>query len=376
VIQKPWRKSAIFTQIQLIQLRSSGENPVNALSFFKKEQIMNGRLFFGAFLVLSIAGTLWGAEEDIHLTLGESKLLHLESAEKVAIANPSVASVTPVSDDEILISAKAPGSTNLVLISPGGDKETRQIFVTSHNLKKAMVEIGVEVMEIDYQSSLMVGLSWGSVASQGASASSGSPTSVPNNFTLNEGNPPSVFAFGTVSRDALTASLQLLVNKGKAKILAKPKLLAVSGSEASFLSGGEVPYIVDTKLGSVDVQWKPYGVKLNIRPEIDAEGNIASSIRAEVSSVDTTNGLNINNTVIPALKTRWAETSVYMKSGSTMVIAGLISEQNQKFTSGIPLLSDIPLLGELFRSTNDQTSQSELVIFVTPTLLGETETNS
>jgi type II secretory pathway component GspD/PulD (secretin) len=65
-----------------------------------------------------------------------------------------------------------------------------------------------------------------------------------------------------------------------------------------------------------------------------------------------------------------------MKSGSTMVIAGLISEQNQKFTSGIPLLSDIPLLGELFRSTNDQTSQSELVIFVTPTLLGETETNS
>ncbi|MGA9042345.1 MAG: pilus assembly protein N-terminal domain-containing protein, partial [Terriglobales bacterium] len=279
---------------------------------------MNGRLFFGAFLVLSIAGTLWGAEEDIHLTLGESKLLHLESAEKVAIANPSVASVTPVSDDEILISAKAPGSTNLDLISPGGDKETRQIFVTSHNLKKAMVEIGVEVMEIDYQSSLMAGLSWGSVASQGASASSGSPTSVPNNFTLNEGNPPSVFAFGTVSRDALTASLQLLVNKGKAKILAKPKLLAVSGSEASFLSGGEVPYIVDTKLGSVDVQWKPYGVKLNIRPEIDAEGNIASSIRAEVSSVDTTNGLNINNTVIPALKTRWAETSVYMKSGSTM----------------------------------------------------------
>jgi pilus assembly protein CpaC len=248
--------------------------------------------------------------------------------------------------------------------------------VTSHNLKKAMVEINVEVMEIDYQSSLMAGLSWGSIPSQGVSSSSGSSSSVPNNLTLNEGTPPSIFSFGTVSRDALTASLQLLINKGKGKILAKPKLLAVSGSEASFLSGGEVPYIVDTKLGSVDVQWKPYGVKLNIRPEIDAEGNISSSLRAEVSGIDTQNGLSINNTVIPALKTRWAETTFYMKSGSTMVIAGLITEQNQKLTSGIPLLSDIPLLGELFRSTNDQTSQSELVIFVTPTLLGESETSS
>lgn len=337
---------------------------------------MKLRFVFWACLFLTFAGTISARDLDIHLTIGESKLLHLDSAEKVAIANPSIASVTPVSDDEILVSAKAPGSTNLVLISPGGDKETRQIFVTSHNLKKAMVEINVEVMEIDYQSSLMAGLSWGSVPSQGASGSSGPSPSIPNNFTLNEGNPPSVFSFGTVSRDALTASLQLLINKGKAKVLAKPKLLAVSGSEASFLSGGEVPYIVDTKLGSVDVQWKPYGVKLNVRPEIDAEGNISSSLRAEVSSVDTPDGLSINGTVIPALKTRWAETTVYMKSGSTMVIAGLISEQNQKLTSGIPLLSDIPLLGELFRSTNEQTTQSELVIFVTPTLFGETETSS
>ncbi len=320
-------------------------------------------------------GNVRAADTDIHLTVGESKLLHLDSAQKVAIANPSIAGVTPVSDDEILISAKNPGSTNLVLITPNGDKGTRQIYVTSHNLKKAMVEIGVEVMEIDYQSSLMAGLSWGSVPSQGASSSTSS-TSVPNNFTLNEATPPSVFTFGTVTRDALTASLQLLINRGKAKILAKPKLLAVSGSEASFLSGGEVPYIVDTKLGSVDVQWKPYGVKLNVRPEIDAEGNISSSLRAEVSGVDTQNGLSINNTLIPALKTRWAETSVYMKSGSTMVIAGLISEQNQKFTSGIPLLSDIPLIGELFRYTNDQNTQSELVIFVTPTILGQTELNS
>jgi len=337
---------------------------------------MNLRFMFGMVLALSMAGSLWAAESDIHLTLGESKLLHLDSAEKVAIANPSVASVTPVSDDEILITAKSPGSTNLVLISPDGDKESRQILVTSHNLKKAMVEIGVEVMEIDYQSSLKAGLSWGSIPSQGVSGSTTGSSPVPNNFTLNEGTPPSLFTVGTVARDALTASLQLLINRGKAKILAKPKLLAVSGAEASFLAGGELPYVVDTKLGSVNVQWKPYGVKLNVRPEIDAENNISASIRAEVSGLDTQNGLSINNTVIPAMRTRWAETTVYMKNASTMVIAGLISEENQKLTSGIPLLSDIPLLGELFRFTDNETTQSELVIFVTPTLLGQTESEN
>ena len=186
---------------------------------------MKIRTAFYACLFLAMVASARAGGEDIHLTLGESKLLHLNTAEKVAIANPSVASVTPVSDDEILITAKAPGSTNLVLISPGGGKETRQIFVTSHNLKKAMVEINVEVLEIDYQSSLKAGLSWGSIPSQGVSSSAGSSSSIPNNFTLNEGTPSSIFTFGTVARDALTASLQLLINKGKAKYLGETETI-------------------------------------------------------------------------------------------------------------------------------------------------------
>lgn len=114
-------------------------------------------------------------------------------------------------------------------------------------------------------------------------------------------------------------------------------------------------------------------MKLTIKPNIDGEGNIQSSLRAEVSGIDSQNGIALANTVVPALKTRWVETSVYMKSGSTLVIAGLIEEESQKLTSGIPVLSDIPILGELFRFTNDQRSDSELVIFVTPTLVGRAE---
>jgi pilus assembly protein CpaC len=313
-------------------------------------------------------------ESAIHLTLGESKLVPVESAKKVAIGNPAIANVTPVSDDEILLSAKTVGNTNLIFIGADGNKESRAIIVTAHNLKKAMVEVGVEIMEIESQSALKAGLSWGSLTSSSSSSSSGSSLSstTPNNLTISENSPPPLVAFGSFTRQSLTASLQLLVNRGKAKILAKPKLLAVSGEEASFLAGGELPYTVETKLGSVDIQWKPYGVKLKVKPTIDGEGNINSILRAEVSGVDTQNGISLNGNIIPALRTRWVETTVYMKSGSTLVIAGLIDNENQKLTSGIPILSDIPILGELFRFTDNEETQTELVIFVTPSLVGQT----
>lgn len=317
------------------------------------------------------------SSDPIRLTIGESKLIHVESAKKVAIGNPDVADVTAVSDQEILVSAKASGNTNLIFISPDGAKETQAVIVSAHNLKKSMVEVDVEIMEIDNTSALQAGLSWGSIqpttettSANGVSLINGPVT--PNNLTAQESFPPPLVSFGSFTRQSLTASLQLLINRGKAKILSKPKLLAVSGEDASFLAGGEVPYVTQSSLGSSNVEWKPYGVKLKIKPLIDADGDISAALRAEVSSLDSTNGVSTGNgIVIPALRTRWVETTVYMRSGSTLVIAGLIDDENQKSTSGIPLLSDIPILGELFRFTNDQHQETELVIFVTPTLVGQ-----
>lgn len=322
-------------------------------------------------LSISFPLTVLASSSPVNLTIGESKLIHVESAKKVAIGNPEIADVTAVSDQEILLSAKSAGNTNLIFISPDGEKETRLVSVSSHNLKKSMVEVGVEIMEIDSQSALKAGLSWGSVSAPVSAGSAGGPA-VPNNLTIGESSPPPLVAFGSFTRQSLTASLQLLIDRGKAKILSKPKLLAVSGSEASFLSGGEIPYVSQSNLGSSNVQWKPYGVKLKIKPSIDGEDNISADLRVEVSGIDNANGVATGNgVIIPALSTRWAETSVYMKSGSTLVIAGLINENDQRLTSGIPLLSDIPILGELFRFTNDQKTQTELVIFVTPSLVGQ-----
>ncbi len=326
-------------------------------------------LYYLAFITaISVISSYAFADEDaIHLTVGDSKMINVESAKKVAVGNPAIADVTAVSEQEILISAKSSGNTNLIFISPNGQKETRTITVSSHNLKKSMVEVGVEIMEIDTQSALQAGLSWGSITP----SSTGTSTTTSNNLTLNENAPPPLASFGSFTRNALTASVQLLINRGKAKILSKPKLLTVSGEEASFLAGGEIPYATENKEGATNVEWKPYGVKLKIKPTIDGGDNIDASLRAEVSDIDNSNGIVSNGIVIPALKTRWAETNVYMKSGSTLVIAGLIDEQDQKTTSGVPLISDIPVIGELFRFTNNVKSQTELVIFVTPTLVGQ-----
>ncbi len=314
---------------------------------------------------------VWAESDTFHLTIGDSKLLHLQSTEKIAVGNPAIADITTVSNDEILISAKSVGSTSLTFIAANGNQTSQTIIVTAHNLKKAMIEVGAEIMEIQSQSALEAGLSWGSVSPSAVTGTAS--TVVSNSLVVGENSPPPLLSFGSLNRQAITASLQLLINRGKAKVLAKPKLLAVSGEEASFLAGGEVPYIVQNSLGASSVDFKPYGVKLNVKPTLDADGNIFATLRAEVSGIDSQNGITLNNAVIPALRTRWVETSVYMRSGSTLVIAGLIEDESQKLTSGIPILSDIPVLGELFKFTDNSQTQTELVIFVTPSLVGQND---
>jgi pilus assembly protein CpaC len=317
-------------------------------------------------LLVSVVFNVSYADETINLSVGDSKPVQVQVANQTIIDDPTIANFKIINEDEILISGKSGGTTKITYTTASGEKETDSIVVSSRLSKKPMIEVAVEIMEIDSQSALQAGLSWGSVTTSNSASST-----TPNNITISENSPPSLLSLGSFTRDSLTASVQLLINRGKAKILSKPKLLTISGEEASFLAGGEIPYATTNKEGSANVEWKPYGVKLKIKPTIDGSENIDASLRAEVSEIDNSNGIISSGIVIPALKTRWAETSVYMKSGNTLVIAGLIDDESQKTTSGVPHISDIPIIGELFRFTNDQKSQTELVIFVTPTLIGE-----
>jgi pilus assembly protein CpaC len=302
------------------------------------------------------------AETELRIAVGESHVIPVSGESRASVGNPGVVEITTVGDHEILVTGRAAGSTHLSYLEPSGRRTTQNIIVGLNRPKQAMVEMSVEILEVDVQSALKVGLNWGSL--EGTSV-------VENSFAVSEVAPAPLKKIGTLQRGAVSANLQLLLDRGKAKLLAKPKLTVAGGEEASFLSGGEVPYSSSDKNGSTNVQFKAYGVKLNVSPNPESDGFIRTKVRAEVSGLDYENGVTSNGTTVPALKTRWAETTIRIRSGSTMVLAGLIQDEMQTLRSGLPILSDIPILGGLFRTTHLNHTQSELVIFLTPTLMGQ-----
>ncbi|MFM7011706.1 MAG: type II and III secretion system protein family protein [Betaproteobacteria bacterium] len=168
------------------------------------------------------------------------------------------------------------------------------------------------------------------------------------------------------SRLALTAlvsaRLAALSKTGEAVVLAQPQLLARSGSTASFSAGGEVPYTTQDKDGRAHTTFKKYGVHLNITPQIGRNLAVRSKIEIEVSTVDQT----LASSAGPALKVRRASTDFNVRSGQTLVLGGFISREQSGDTEGLPGISEIPAIGQLFGVKRVHRSQTELAIFVTP----------
>ncbi|HEX6703994.1 MAG TPA: pilus assembly protein N-terminal domain-containing protein [Albitalea sp.] len=162
----------------------------------------------------------------------------------------------------------------------------------------------------------------------------------------------------------LNAQLDLLVQEGTASLLADPHLSARSGSKASFLAGGEIPYTVSTRDG-VAVQFKTYGVKLDITPRVDRKGVIRATIQTEVSGLDR----SVSTPSGPALLSRKTETEFNLRNGETIVLSGLLQREQSADVDKVPLLGDIPVLGAIFRSRRFQNRETELVVFVTPTVV-------
>ena len=163
----------------------------------------------------------------------------------------------------------------------------------------------------------------------------------------------------------LSARLQALSQQGEAVMLAQPQLLARSGSAASFLAGGEVPYASVDKDGKSTTIFRKYGVSLQVTPHVDALGAIRARVEVEVSSVDP----SVQTNAGPAMKVRKASTEFNVKSGQTLVLGGFISKERADDHTGLPGLSNIPVLGGLFGVQKTQTRQTELAIFVTPVLV-------
>lgn len=162
----------------------------------------------------------------------------------------------------------------------------------------------------------------------------------------------------------LNATLNALAQQGSTTILAEPQLSARNGSKASFLAGGEIPYAVTTSDGT-SILFKPYGVKLDILPRVDSSGNVRATIETEVSNIDP----SVSTSFGPALLTRKTSTEFNVRSGETIVLSGLIQRETATNIDKVPGLGDIPIIGALFRSKKFQNKETELVVFVTPTLI-------
>jgi pilus assembly protein CpaC len=153
------------------------------------------------------------------------------------------------------------------------------------------------------------------------------------------------------------------------QILAEPNLVTTNGKEASFLVGGEFPIPIlqgGGNAGAVTIQFREFGIRLTFNPSVTENNTIKMYVRPEVSTLDNANGVNLSGFFIPALSTRRMETNIELGQGQSFIIGGLIDDRVSELLSKTPGLSNIPLLGMLFKSREQKRNRTELVVIVTP----------
>jgi pilus assembly protein CpaC len=150
------------------------------------------------------------------------------------------------------------------------------------------------------------------------------------------------------------------------KVLAEPQLTTVSGRPASFNSGGEFPIIVPQSLGTVSIEYRQYGTRVDFVPIVLGNGNLRLEVRPQVSEIDASRSVVLNSVSVPGLRTRWVDTAVEMKAGQTLALAGLLQTRVEAQNRGLPWLADIPWFGAPFRHVTEEVNEVELLILVTP----------
>ncbi len=168
------------------------------------------------------------------------------------------------------------------------------------------------------------------------------------------------------------AFIHALKSQGALRELAEPNLIAMDGQSASFLAGGEFPVPMVQNNGeksAVTITFKEYGVRLNFKPTIIDEDHIRLELEPEVSTIDFANGVKFDGFLIPALRTRRAKTGVELRDGQSFALAGLLDNMEVNSLSKVPVLGDIPLLGNLFKSKSFQKQETELMFIITAHLV-------
>lgn len=243
----------------------------------------------------------------------------------------------------------------------GDDEIINSINITSSQ----QVQLNVRFVEINRE----VGKELGSRISAAYASSSGSIEL--NTAPQASSNTPAGSLIGSLIDNgySIDVAIDALEDRGMARRLAEPNLIARSGEQSSFLAGGEFPIPVSEEDGRVTVTFKKFGVGLNFTPTVLSDGLIALDIEPEVSSIDSTASYRVGDIAIPGFSVRRARTSVDLKTGQSFMIAGLLQSENNLITQRVPGLGNIPVLGALFSSKAYQRRETDLVIIVTPHLV-------
>lgn len=186
-----------------------------------------------------------------------------------------------------------------------------------------------------------------------------------------EGTALTLFGAGNIGGMAFEAFLSAMKSNSLARTLAEPNLVAVSGEDAEFLAGGEIPIPVPQASGggtTITIEYKEFGVRLKYNAVVLGDGRIRMKVAPEVSELDYNNTTSISGQSIPGLRTRKVQSIVEMNEGQTLALAGLLQRRVDSRNESTPLLGDLPIVGAMFRNVSYQRSETELVILVTPRL--------
>jgi pilus assembly protein CpaC len=234
--------------------------------------------------------------------------------------------------------------------------------------RNGLREMSFNLFQADNQSRYVTGMVGSNTTNLASAPIPGTGvTGIPNLFLPNQTNTFQVF-FSGLPRFPFSAMVSLLESSGLAKLLAEPTLVAMSGQEAKFLAGGEIPVPYSSGLGQATVLWKKFGILLNFTPTVVDEKSIHLKLAAEVSDLDYSRAVSIGGYTVPGLTSRQSETTVRMEDGQSFAIAGLLSNKVRSQIDRVPLLGDLPIIGMLFRSVNYRRDESELLVVVTARL--------
>src|SRR5262245_32428025 len=369
--------------------------------------------------------------ERVLLTAGRSTVLLTDfDVRRIAVTNPEVADATVVRPREVLVDGKGAGTVSLIIWGDTQRKHydivvDRGVSTLQQNLAALFPGENINIGVTDDAVILSGSVSSNEVMLRAAEVSKAAlpKASVINMLQLPGGSPSKQVLlqvrFAEVNRNALQeaglalfvsrqswsgrsttqqfaaptfdndkvvfsdflnlfffqtdqgfgAVLKALEGRGFLQSLAEPNLIAYNGEEASFLAGGEIPVpVVSGNTGNVSVTYKEFGIRLTFRPTI-AGDVIRLKVKPEVSALDFSNGVILSGFRIPALITRRAETDVELRDGQSFAVAGLLNNLSQTDRQAIPVLSRLPIIGNLFKSKATRAEQTELMVLITPRLV-------